>query len=49
MRITSQEAQGDDKKIKAVEKKLRKAPFYQEMLIIKDQRRSDLPDSFFKF
>ena len=43
------EAQGDDKKIKAVEKKLRKAPFYQEMLIIKDQRRSDLPDSFFKF
>ena len=43
------EALGDDKKIKAVEKKLRKAPFYREMLIIKEQRRSELSDSFFQF
>jgi thiol-disulfide isomerase/thioredoxin len=43
------ETLGDEKKIKSVEKKMRKAPFYQEMLIIKEQRRSDLSDSFFKF
>ena len=43
------EALGDTQKIKSVEKKMRQAPFYEEMEIIKEQRRSEMSDSFFKF